>query len=217
MNSSSRRLTLAVASLTLAIGTANAGPSLCDAIAGNLILNCGFELGPASSHNATNWTASGNPSSTVASGGFNSGILSYAFNGSNTVSNLAQTFADVNGATYQFTFYVFNTSPTQSPELFQASWNGTQVLSNSGGLPTSWTQETFSVIGTGSDTITFSGFNNPGLWALDDVSVVATTSATPEPSAVILLGTGFVAMFGLLAFKRRRLVARVSTARSIQN
>jgi hypothetical protein len=62
-------------------------------------------------------------------------------------------------------------------------------------VPTAWTEYSYSVTGTGSDTVTFTAYNNPDWFYLDDVEVVAsgpTASPVPEPGSAMLLGFGFV-------------------------
>ncbi|MES2391131.1 MAG: PEP-CTERM sorting domain-containing protein, partial [Acidobacteriota bacterium] len=91
------------------------------------------------------------------------------------------------------------------PEIndFNVSSNGVPLLSLVGANLSSYSQYTFHFTGTGSDTLQFGGRNDNNYFALDDVSV---QTALPEPSGVLLLGTGMVAMLGLWA-RRRGLVA----------
>ena len=86
---------------------------------------------------------------------------------------------------------------------FQAFWDstlGTPVFTDTGGgAPAAgWTEETFSLTGTGSDSITFTAYNNPSEYYLDDVSVVPT----PEPASTVLLALG-IAGLGLAARRRK--------------
>ena len=191
---------------------AMAGPvSICNGISGNLIQNCGFETGGAGNTAPPDWTTSnfiggddaivGSP---VNSGSFSLQIANDEQFGAAVIS---QSFSDIAGATYQFTFFVFDAAGTNtSNQLFQAFWDstsGTPVFPNSGGgSPASgFTEETFSENGTGSDSITFTSYNTPNFYYLDDVSVVETagppTSSAPEPSSVMLLGIGALGLAGL--------------------
>jgi PEP-CTERM motif len=54
--------------------------------------------------------------------------------------------------------------------------------------------------GTGSDTITFNGRNDPSYNTLDNVAI-AQTAGVPEPTTWALMLSGF---FGAGAFLRRR-------------
>jgi hypothetical protein len=92
-------------------------------------------------------------------------------------------------------------------------WDGTSVLDlgpggtlgvvqGSGGLH-SYMQYTVSGLsGSGSDTLSFLGRQDPGYDGLDDVSVVVATGTTsvPEPASIALVG---IALAGL-AFARRK-------------
>src|SRR5690242_19872650 len=61
----------AMLSLAFSSGAAMAAPSACDAVAGNLIVNCGFESG-----NFSGWTVTGNNQATGVAG--NGGPGGYA-------------------------------------------------------------------------------------------------------------------------------------------
>jgi hypothetical protein len=54
----------------------------------------------------------------------------------------------------------------------------------------SYIEYTYFVIGSGSDVLEFDTMDYPAAFVLDDISV----EATPEPSTMLLIGFGLVAM-----------------------
>jgi hypothetical protein len=129
---------------------------------------------------------------------------------------MAQSFTDIAGDDYTFSFYLLNgaggVTPNVQVQAFWDSTSGTPLLSLTNTTqPNPYTEYSFTVLGTGSDTITFSAYNDPAEFYLDDVSVVdagpsvpPTPSAVPEPSSLALLVTGILGSAGMI---RRRLVA----------
>ncbi len=114
---------------------------------------------------------------------------------------LSQAFSDVAGQQLQLSYWL--NAVGDDPSEFTVSFNGTPLLDqteqtdpNTGGV---WTQYIFSVIATGSDTLTFGFQDDPGFMALDNVSV----SPAPIPAALPLFATGLVAL-GLLGWRRKR-------------
>jgi hypothetical protein len=89
---------------------------------------------------------------------------------------------------------------------FSAYWNGTQLLSlTDPNSETVYTLYTYSVTGTGTDTIQFDFRDDPGFTALDDISVASDASPVPEPGtfSLLFLGLGL----GIAFMGRQRLLA----------
>jgi hypothetical protein len=180
-------------------------PSICDAIAGNLVTNCGFETG-----NTTSWTftpaAAGSDFfiGSTPTYGVNSGHFDANFGATASLPDtLSQTLPTTAGNFYTVSFFLANdTGCGASNCSFTASWDGvTEVIA-----PTTafgFTRFGFTALGIGSDTLTFAGDQAPAWYGLDDVSALPG-SPTPEPSSILLFGSGLLGLGGIL---RRRLLA----------
>lgn len=65
-----------------------------------------------------------------------------------------------------------------------------------------WTQFTFQVTGTGSDTLQFAFRDDPAYLALDNISVTENSGqSVPEPSSFLLLGSGVIGLGGVIRRK----------------
>jgi hypothetical protein len=197
--------------LFVGLQQAKATASICDAVAGNLVANCGFETG-----DFTGWTLTGHdvpgelnnlygvegtdPLDGIAP---NSGMFqTFIADLSSNPTTLSQTLATVAGGGYTITFFLAqDTSPTSNnPNKFSASFDG-NTLASLASVPMEGYTE-YLYYGSASSTSTVFSLtlgNDLGEFLLDDVSVV---SGTPEPSPVLL-----VALSGLAAFLLWRKVA----------
>jgi hypothetical protein len=222
------RLSLSLAALSvslLASSTAFAS-SICDAVTGNLITDCGFENAVGTS-TATGfspwWTLSANSNFSVVvnavPGNYfvNSGTNAAALGDIAATSLTSSTFADTAGKTYNFSFYLYGDTGAPGSSSFEALVDGTAVTLSEGGSvvgtafdDTTAAYELFttSFVGTGgsANTVSFDFFDSTGTNGylfLDDVTVVPAAVA-PEPSTLALL---LIGSLGLFAIARRRLLA----------
>src|SRR5436309_13680928 len=127
--------------------------SLCDALPGNLVLNCGFEavyvgsgIAP-SSWNASNFT--GFEIVTTAPVNVNSGDQSFRIANSlgQGAAVMTQTVVTIPGELYSFAFYLQNGLPNGLNQQFQAFWGtsanptgGAPLLLDTGSTSSSYTQ-----------------------------------------------------------------------------
>ena len=116
---------------------------------------------------------------------------------SEPLGTIRQTITTVPDQTYALAFFLLSSMPPpeQVPpgdgNQFVAAVNGTPAFSiaNVGLFPYTLTQVLFVATGTSTE-ITFSGFNRPGFFTLDDITV----TATPEPAVLIMLGLGLAGL-----------------------
>jgi len=200
--------------------TAHAAPSICDTVPGNLIANCGFEggvrtdtQGGFTNGNVPNsWTVNTafdefssfnlvtNAPGNVHSGG---NALQIADTSAEPAPIISQTFATVNGATYTVSFDYFFGGGTDANSFFDAQIDGSNKFTTTDASAAStYTLESFTFTGTGSDTLSFTADTTPSFYFVDDVEVTgAARTSVPEPASIALFGAGFAA---LGAMRRRK-------------
>jgi hypothetical protein len=186
--------------------------SICDAVVGNAVANCGFETG-----DFTGWTlgkVTDNP------GGFYYGVDGFDANSGNYGAYMSQDFLDdgtgvvdlsetlaLTPGTYTVSYYLEqDTTPTPGyTHSFASTFGATvmQTLTPTVGTPGvvgAFTEYSFQETATGPSTVLqFSFENDDSFWSIDDISV---TAAAPEPSTNILVGLALGA--SVLLWSRRR-------------
>jgi hypothetical protein len=167
-------------------------PSICNAVSGNLVLNCGFETGTDADWVFT--PAVIGTSFMILPGApyANSGEYGSTFGAIGPFDDtLSQTLSDPAGYSYNLSFYLFNDSTAPGQADFHAYWDGVDIFNaSSDAFP--YTQFTFTVVGTGNDTLTFAGRQVPSFYALDDIVVTKGPLVTPEPGYIALLAAGLL-------------------------
>lgn len=196
--------------------------SLCDAVTGNIVANCGFEGGTYSSDIGGN-TNSSVPNLWTPSAGFD---LEPGFNHTTTLAysgtyglsignydgqpipSLSQTLTDIVGATYSGSLYVDygGAGTSDTSVFFDTLIDDTPVVTLDNTAPGPYTQYTFSFVGTGSDVLTIEGNTSPSEWYVDDIVVTESAGpvvpgAAPEPASFFLLA-GAAGAFCLVLRRR---------------
>lgn len=176
------------------------------ALADNLILNGGFE------QDLDHWTLGGGQFGAYGvdhTGTTTDGIRAFYFAAEEEDTLISQTISDITGHTIELSFWL--RSDGDKPNDFDVAINGVYLMPPTY-IPTQdWTHYVLTFTGSGSDTITFGGLNAPGFTYLDSVNAIdigtsgPSPAATPEPSALMLCGTGLLSAARLV---RRRLKAR---------
>jgi hypothetical protein len=184
-----KKIYLALAALALASAPAHAQ--------WGLVNNGGFETG-----NLSGWTTANENADGVSPIGFDgyaphSGNYFLAFGNVGSDFDLSQTITDTPGATYVLSYWLSGNGSL--PSDFSANWDGTQ-LSHLNPVPEQgYTEFTFDVTGTGSDTLLFGLRDDPSYGALDDISLFP--AGVPDGGTTAsLLSLGLV---GLGALRRK--------------
>jgi len=159
-----------------------------------IVINGGFETG-----DLTGWTQFGNTGDTGVVAGFShSGSFSFYDGAIGSLGGIHQVLTTSPGDSYTLDFWLQNNGGT--PSEFQVSWNAIVEIDTVNPAVFGWTEYTFPVTGTGSDTLTFAFRQDPNWFHLDDISV--TENQVPDVGLTSsLLGLGLLS----LAVLRRKL------------
>jgi|ERR1035438_4189977 hypothetical protein len=158
--------------------------------ADNIVTNGDFSASGA------NWIFT--PAASGSDFHFDVGDAAFGGVSAGSYDTISQVLTTDPGVDYTLTFSLQNATGTSDAD-FQALWNGAGVLDVPGTSSFGYTTFTVDVIGTGSDTLGFEGYQVPSWYNLTNVDV----EATPEPSSLLLLGSGLAVLGGLVRRKLR--------------
>jgi PEP-CTERM motif-containing protein len=175
--------------------------SMCDAVAGNLVLNCGFETGAFNPEWTTMPAASG--SGLFVYSDPHSGTFDAEFAATGGLNDyIYQNLATTAGTIYDVNFWV-DASRGDGSNQFVANWGGVNFFSLPGVVLGGYINYDFLLPATSTSTqLEFGGQNAPDYTYLDDITVVPAT--TPEPSSIFLFASGLIAIGGSI---KRRILA----------
>jgi Carbohydrate binding domain/PEP-CTERM motif len=175
-----------------------------------LVTNGGFETGNFSGWFHTGMTAFdfvttapcvGSTLSSVHSGTYGTCLGPDGANG----FLIQQVIGTTPGHTYDFDFWLQHAYSTSGPGVaFAAYWGDTPIYSSTGGFFAYAEQGADVVAILPATQLSFVYREDPHYWSLDDISVV-DLGVVPEPTSIVLLGSGLVGLAGIVRRRRKTL------------
>jgi hypothetical protein len=191
--------------LALGAGALALSASICLPAQAVSLVNGGFETG-----DLTGWTTAGlliGSDSGVVDASYSlpiyDGTYSFASGPVAGPGTLSQSLAVVPSATYTLTFYLANLDSAGGPSSFSVQLGSTTFSLPNNFIPFSYSKFTVVTVATGPTLgLTFSFYNVPSFWMLDD-AVLTGPTPVPEPETWALMGAGVLGV-GFMAVRRRR-------------
>ncbi|HEX4984269.1 MAG TPA: hypothetical protein VFV63_21380, partial [Ilumatobacteraceae bacterium] len=164
-----------------------------ESVAGNLVANCGFEAYTEdTAYHPTGWTEStywdhmGWTSGHSGDYGLSAGPVS---SGEGSVSSISQELTTVIGTAYSLSFYLSGGATYDAS--FTATLGDTTASSYVNELFSTWTLVQFAFTASAaSTTLTFSFYNDPSYWYLDDVVFVDAGGDLTPPTVTLAQKAG---------------------------
>jgi hypothetical protein len=117
-------------------------------------------------------------------------------------NKLSQTLSTANGKLYDLSFWYLQDALL--PNGLNVTWSGLSIFSSVDDVVGSWRYFSAQVLGSGSDQLLFTAYNEPAFTRVDNVSLSAAVSAVPEPATWAMMIIGFGAVGSMVRTSRRR-------------